>query len=430
MKIQLLKAFSAFHPTATKLVAFGLGIVASTASSPAAGSSAAAKPTIVLVHGAFAESSSWNGVVTRLLAQGYPVVAVANPLRGLKSDSDYLAAVFQNIQGPIVAVGHSYAGSVITDAAVGHSKVKALVYVAGLAPDSGESAADISDRFPGGTLGPTLAPPVALPDGGKDLYIQQEEFPAQFAADVPEANAKLMAATQRPITEAALHEPSGTAAWKTIPSWFIFGSMDKNITEAAHNFMARRANAKEIVDIKGASHVVMISHADEVAQLIERAAQSPWKESPMTEPIPSAVQQAASSPPEAVGFNPAPVVPLVSQPPARLVVDSPLPEQLSSGYVVVRYRAENVRIMPVYGPSAPEVSPRIGHLHVTVDDLPWHWLDASGEPLSINGLPPGPHKILLELENPTHKVIDTKTINFKIPQRPVSHASNFGQTHN
>jgi len=118
------------------------------------------------------------------------------------------------------------------------------------------------------------------------------------------------------------------------------------------------------------------------------------------------------------GFKPAPVIPLTSQPPAHLIVDEPLPEALARGYVVVRYRAENLRIMPVYGPSALGIFPRIGHLHVTIDDLPWHWLDASGEPLSINGLLPGPHRVLIELEDPTHKLIDSKTVSFEIPQRP------------
>ncbi len=419
MKTNPLQAFSAFLFMST-LIPLGISILASTESSiaapGAAESSTAAKPTIVLVHGAFAESASWNEVMTRLVAQGYSVVAVANPLRGLRSDAEYVATVFRNIQSPIVAVGHSYGGSVITDAAIGISNVKALVYVAGLAPDSGESAADISDHFPGSTLGPTLATPVMLPDGSKDLYIQQDKFHAQFAADVPQADATLMAAAQRPVTESALHESSGTPAWKTIPSWFIFGSLDKNIMESAHLFMAQRANAKEMIDIKGASHVVMISHPDEVAGLIERAAQSPWKEAPVTGPA----KPATSSLSEAGGFNPAPVIPLASQPTARLVVDSPLPEALARGYVVIRYRPENLRIMPVYGPSALEILPRIGHLHVTVDDLPWHWLEASGEPLSINGLLPGPHKVLIELENPIHKAIDSKNITFEIPQRSAS----------
>jgi hypothetical protein len=120
---------------------------------------------------------------------------------------------------------------------------------------------------------------------------------------------------------------------------------------------------------------------------------------------------------EQASFDPAPVVPLTSQPAARLIVDSPLPEQLAYGYVVVRYRTENLRILPVYGPAAANVLPRIGHLHITVDDLPWHWLDSSGQPISINGLLPGSHKVLIELEDPTHKVIDSSTVAFEIPQR-------------
>lgn len=120
-----------------------------------------------------------------------------------------------------------------------------------------------------------------------------------------------------------------------------------------------------------------------------------------------------------VGFDPAPVVPLSSQPPARIVVDAPIPEQLAVGRVVVRYRTENLRIVQVFGPAALSVSPRIGHLHVTVDDAPWHWLDASGEPLIINGLPAGRHKLLVELADPNHKVIDRMTIGFDVPQRPI-----------
>lgn len=231
-------------------------------------------PTVVLVHGAFAESSSWDQVTTRLLARNYPVVAVANPLRGLKSDSQYVAAVLTSIPGPIVLVGHSYGGAVITNAAVGNGNVKALVYVSGLAPDLGETAGALVARFPGSTLGPTLAPPVVLPDGGKDLYIQRDKFRAQFAADVPEGPAALMFATQRPVVESAFDEAAGTPAWRSIPSWFIFGQLDKNIPAAAHAFMARRAGAKEAVEVKGASHVVMVSHPDEVAEMIERAARS------------------------------------------------------------------------------------------------------------------------------------------------------------
>lgn len=364
------------------------------------------KPTVVLVHGAFADSSSWDGVITPLHAEGYPVVAASIPMRGLKADADYVEALVQAIDGPVVLVGHSYGGAVITNVDGNNTKITSLVYVAGFAPEAGETGAQLAGRFPGSTLGPTLAPPVALPDGGKDLYILQREYHKQFAADVSLAQAEQMAVTQRPINEAALNEPSGPPAWKSLPSWFVFGSLDKNIPRAVHVFMAERAGAKAIVDVDGASHVVMISRPDVVVRVIEQAAGS--------------IDGGCSIDSDTVAmgaFTPAPVVPLVSEPPARLVVDAPLPEQLARGYVVVRYRAEHARIMPVYGPSALGVAPRIGHLHVTLDDLPWHWLDASGEPLSINGLPPGPHTLLIELGDAAHRPMDSATVNFEIPQR-------------
>lgn len=375
---------------------------------------AARKPQIVLVHGAFAESSSWDGVIAGLTADGYGVTAVANPLRGLRSDSEYVAAVVKSIDGPVVLVGHSYGGSVITNAAYGQPNVKALVYIDGAAPDVGESTAALAAKFPGSTLGPTLAPPVTLRDGSKDLYIRQKDYHAQFAADVPEANAALMFATQRPITEAALGEASGKPAWKSVPSWFIYGGLDKNIPPAAHAFMAKRAGAIEMIEVEGASHVVMVSHPKQVADLIDRAAKSPLTP---TASAPSADASKAEASASTDAFAPAPVVPLASEASARLVVDQPLAEQLARGYVVIRYRAENVRILPVYGPDAAAVLPRVGHLHITVDDLPWHWLDSSNEPLSVNGMLPGKHSILLELESATHHVLDSKTIHFDIPER-------------
>jgi pimeloyl-ACP methyl ester carboxylesterase len=234
----------------------------------------AAKPTIVLVHGAFAESSSWNGVAAQLLTQGYPVVAAANPLRGVKQDADYVADIVEQTAGPVILVGHSYGGAVITNAVHDNPKVKGLVYVAAFAPDKGETAIELSGRYPGGTLGPTLAAPVQLDDGNKDLYIQQDKFGQQFAADVPAAESALMAATQRPISEAALKEASGDPAWKKLPSWFIYGSADKNIPEAALKFMADRAGSKKTVTVQGASHVVMTSNPEKVAELIIEAAQA------------------------------------------------------------------------------------------------------------------------------------------------------------
>lgn len=257
-----------------RMIALGLvasaGLVSATY---AATDTAPAKPTtVILVHGAFAGSSSWNDVISDLGEHGYPVIAVANPLRGLKSDADYLARVVESVPGPVVLVGHSYGGEVITVAGTGKRNVKALVYVAGLAPDSGESAASLGDRFPGGTLGQALATPIRQADGAEDLYIERAKYPAQFAADVPSGAAREMAATQRPITKGALGEPSSEPAWKTIPSWFIYGSLDRNIPPTLHAFMAQRAGGKETIEVAGASHVVMISHHQEVAALIERAA--------------------------------------------------------------------------------------------------------------------------------------------------------------
>ncbi|MBD9462691.1 alpha/beta fold hydrolase [Pseudomonas sp. Pdm06] len=231
------------------------------------------KPTVVLVHGAFADSSSWNGVVKILEKDGYPVIAAANPLRGVSSDAQSVASIVKNIKTPVVLVGHSYGGAVISEAAYGNQNVKGLVYVAAFTPETGETAAELSGRFPGGTLASALSAPVELADGGKDLYIQQDKFHDQFAADVSEAEARLMAAGQRPITVAALNEAAKDPAWKTIPSWFVYGDKDKNIPPQAMAFMAERAHSKQTVVVKGASHVVMVSNPKVVANLIEKAAQ-------------------------------------------------------------------------------------------------------------------------------------------------------------
>jgi pimeloyl-ACP methyl ester carboxylesterase len=228
------------------------------------------KPTIVLVHGAFAESASWNGVIAELLADGYPVVAAANPLRGIKSDADYVASIVKGIKGPVVLVGHSYGGAVISNVSAGN--VKALVFVSAFAPDQGEALGELGGRFPGSTLGEAFAAPVVLPDGGKDLYIQQEKYASQFAPDVPAKQARIGAVTQRPIVEAAFGEPSGAPAWKALPSWHIYGDADKAISPAAMKFMAERAGSKETVVLKGASHVTMVSQPKAVAAIIKHAA--------------------------------------------------------------------------------------------------------------------------------------------------------------
>lgn len=232
------------------------------------------KPTIVLVHGAFAESSSWDGVIADLVRDGYPVLAAANPLRGASGDAAYLAAVVKSVLGPVVLVGHSYGGTVISQAAASAPNVKALVYVSAFAPDVGESSEGLAGKFPGSTLGAALGPPVKLPNGGDEFYIRQDRFPEQFAADLPVARARLLAAAQRPATTEAFEEKATAAAWKTLPSWSIYGSEDRNIPPAALGFMAQRAHARQVVVVPGASHVVMVSHPHDVSTLIETAAKA------------------------------------------------------------------------------------------------------------------------------------------------------------
>lgn len=228
-------------------------------------------PTIVLVHGAFAESASWDGVIKRLLAEGFPAVAVANPLRGVRSDADYLRATLAGIQGDIVLVGHSYGGMIISNGGGGNPAVKALVFVGAFAPEAGESALELSGKFPGSTLGNVLNP-VKLPDGTTDLYIQQEHYHHQFSADSSAEDAAVWAVTQRPATDAALGEASGEPAWKTIPSWFLFGSDDLNIPAAVHRFMAERAGSRRTVELEGGSHTVAIPEAAKLVELIKEAA--------------------------------------------------------------------------------------------------------------------------------------------------------------
>jgi len=226
--------------------------------------------TVVLVHGAFAESASWNDVISRLQDQGHTVIAAANPIRSVSGDAEFVASIFEAVEGPIVAVGHSYGGTVITNAVRDNENVEALVYVAGYAPEEGESALELSGRFPGSTLGDTLWT-VPLSDGSTDLYIQQEKYHGQFAEDVPAEQTTLMAVGQRPLRDVAANEASGPPAWKSIPSWFVFGELDKNIPVAAHRFMAERAGAREVMEIEGASHAVGVSHPEEVTDVILRA---------------------------------------------------------------------------------------------------------------------------------------------------------------
>jgi pimeloyl-ACP methyl ester carboxylesterase len=227
-------------------------------------------PTIVLVHGAYAGSASWDGLVDRLPADAR-VIAFANPLRGLASDAALLTDLVRSLTGPVLLVGHSYGGAVMTGVPAGVGDVVGLVYVAGFALAPGESAGDASALVPGSTLGDTLVA-VPLADGRTDTYIAQEKYHHQFCADLPDEQAARMAATQRPVTREALFEPAGSEAlWRTVPSWFVFGSEDHNIPAGAHRIMADRAGSRRTVEIEGASHVVGISHAAEVADVVLEA---------------------------------------------------------------------------------------------------------------------------------------------------------------
>ena len=238
-------------------------------------SSAKERPTVVLVHGAFAESASWNGVIEQLRSDGFPVLATANPLRGLRHDAEQLRSVLDRVNGPIVLAGHSYGGSVMSVAADGHPGVRALVYVGSFLLTEGESTGELAGKFPGNELGSALDPvPVPDGDGGTatDLYIQPEKFRRVFAADVPPEVAELMVATQRPITSEALEEKATAAAWRTIPSWTLVTRQDLAVPAEAQIFMAERAQSTAVeVD---ASHAVAVSRPGAVADLIVEAART------------------------------------------------------------------------------------------------------------------------------------------------------------
>jgi pimeloyl-ACP methyl ester carboxylesterase len=184
---------------------------------PIATEAASTKPTIVLVHGAMADSSSWNGVIPLLAKNGYNVVAVADPLRSVAGDAASVASVIKAIDGPVVLVGHSYGGAVITNAASGNNNVISLVYVAAFAPEKGESAFALIGRYPGSELAAALARPVTLSDGGNDLSVDPAKFAGPFAADLPHDQVTLMAITQRPVTEAALRRLQGRPPGKRSP---------------------------------------------------------------------------------------------------------------------------------------------------------------------------------------------------------------------
>jgi pimeloyl-ACP methyl ester carboxylesterase len=233
------------------------------------------RPTIVLIHGAFADASSWSAVVERLQRGGHRVLAPALPLRGLASDAAYIRSVLDSISGPIVLVGHSYGGAVISQAAVDASQVKALVYVAAFVPDIGESALELTNKCPGSTLAQaTSTQYYPLPGGGQgeELVIRKDLFRDQFAAGVPVTTAQNMAVGQRPIALAALQEQATAAAWKTIPSWCLVATEDRNIPPAAERWMAERARARTVTI--SAPHAVAVSKPGPVTDMILKAVRS------------------------------------------------------------------------------------------------------------------------------------------------------------
>ncbi|WP_353952756.1 alpha/beta hydrolase [Knoellia sp. S7-12] len=233
------------------------------------------KPTVVLVHGAFADSSGWNTVAGSLLSDGYPVIAFSNPLRGPGSDSEYLRQLLATIDGPVVLVGHSYGGAVITNAAKSDPDVKALVYIAAYALAEGESVAEANALGGGHTdvIDHLVVRPFPGATGGDgDAYIDPAHFPRLFAQDLPRSTTRVMAATQRPGALAALVTPSGAAAWEDIPSWYLVARQDRIIPPEAERAMAARAGSTTVeID---SSHVAMLSHPSVVLKLIRAAADS------------------------------------------------------------------------------------------------------------------------------------------------------------
>ena len=234
-------------------------------------------PTVVLVHGAFADAGSWAGVTKRLISAGVYVTAIVNPLRGLKTDAAYVASIISQTPGPVLAVGHSYGGAVITNAVPQTSNVVGLVYVAAFAPDEGEKLGDITDRSKDSVLGTaTLAQQYPVGDGSEtaaELIIDPAKFHDVFTADLPQLESNVLGLSQRPIAASAFIEETGHPAWKDLPSWAAVGTEDKAAGADVVRSMAKRAGAT-ITEISGGSHVIMISQPDAVTEVILTALRS------------------------------------------------------------------------------------------------------------------------------------------------------------
>ena len=411
---------------ATLAASFSAGALLHAA--PAKTDGQAGKPAIVLVHGAYADGSSWSKVISLLQAKGYHVVSVQNPTTSLADDVLATERVLNQQTGPVVLVGHSWAGVVITQAG-NHSKVKALVYVDASAPDSGQSISDAAAGFPS-----EPGAGAGIKDENGFLTLPDAAVERYFAQDLSHAEQGIISATQPPWGIGCLTDKVTRAAWHDKPSWWVIGENDHMIAPGLQAKMAATIKAK--VTKLPTSHVAMLADPRAVTAVIVAAADKVQSGKHGAEPVPSSNASAVP-----VGSNPAPVVlqvsevpaqtarevrgpagvaPLVGEAPVKLIVDPPLAESLAHGRVVIQYRAENLRIVPVFGRAALAVSPRIGHIHVTVDDAPWHWLDASGEPLVITGLPAGPHKVLIELVNANHQTLDYGVVSFEVTQRSLT----------
>jgi pimeloyl-ACP methyl ester carboxylesterase len=235
------------------------------------------EPTIVLVHGAFADGSSWSGVIELLQQQGYVVIAPANPLRGLAADSAYLASVLAQIEGPVLLAGHSYGGAVITDAATGSGNVVGLVYVAAFATEAGERLGEVTPTSKDAILSTALLqrtyPVGTAEETAAESLVDTARFHEVFAADLPAEQAALLAATQRPVAAAAFTDPCGPPAWNSLPAWAVVATGDKAAGADIVRSMAQRAGA-EIVELPG-SHLIMVSQPRAVADVIITAARAP-----------------------------------------------------------------------------------------------------------------------------------------------------------
>lgn len=382
------------------------------------------KPTIVLVHGAYADGTSWSKVISLLQTKGYHVVSVQNPTTSLADDVTATERVLSQQKGPIVLVGHSWAGVVITQAG-NHPGVKALVYVDASAPDNGQSILDAAAALPS-------APGASA--GVKDEYgfltLPEAAVRRYFAQDLSHSDQGIILATQTPWAIGCLTDNVKHAAWHDKPSWWVIGENDHMINPKLQEKMAAQIKAK--VTKLPTSHLAMLADPASVTNVIIAAANKVQSgklgelaANPVAMETDSAVTYDSQTPalartslvPTAQEVRGAPpVVPIENEPAAKIFIDPPIASWLAQGRVVIQYRTENLHIVPVFGPAALAVSPRIGHIHVTVDDGPWRWADASGEPLIINKLPAGKHKVLIELVNANHQPIDQGIVNFEVPQ--------------